>query len=436
MKKNNILNKRIVFISLLVLYFAFLLVWSMQQKLNDCPDENMRYQIPKFIFDHHRLPTLYDSSIYDERWGFSYAGNIQFPFLVGALFMRIAYSLGLSYNSLFWACRLVSILCGVVFAIFVAKLAKELFKNEIIQKIFIVLTVLWPQVCFEFTYVNSNSMNLAAIAGMMLVCIRGLKYGWTMKRVILLGIAEMIIVMSYLNGAAFVLAGGTIFICSYVFEKNKPRKIKEMFGKGAIVALMVAIGLLWNPIRNFYVYGTWDTSSITYKLGMKNAIEICKPDNVAAVCEKFRHSPRWYPGWFIESFNGAFGKFGWSKIAYPNAVYVVVVSVAILLIVVSIIYFVRKRKTIKVEEKIWYISMMVGTITIIGLSFYRSCFADVQPQGRYIVPFACAVTYFITIGIKTIVDRVNNRLYNVVFYVITILMALANLGAIYMIHNS
>lgn len=436
MTKNNALNKKIIFILLLVLYFIFLLVWSMQQKLNDCPDENMRYQIPKFIFDNHRLPTLYDSSIYDERWGFSYASNIQLPFLVGALFMRIAYFLGLSYNNLFWACRMVSILCGVVFAIFVVKLAKELFNNKILQKIFIVLTVLWPQVCFEFTYVNSNCMNIAAIAAMLYICARGLKYGWSIKRVILLGITDMVIVMSYLNGAAFVLAGGMIFVCSYVLEHDKPRKIKEMFGKGAIVALMVIAALLWNPIRNYFIYGTYDTSSIIYKLGMKNAIDICKPDNVAAVCEKFRHSPRWYPGWFVESFNGAFGKFGWSNISYPSIVYNVVINISIILILISAIYFVKNRKAIKINEQIWYAAMLVGSIVMVGLSFYRSCFSDVQPQGRYIVPFACAITYFITIGIKATVDKINKRFYNVTFYIITVFMILADIGAIYLIHKS
>ena len=51
----------------------YMFIWSVLKPFNYAPDEQMRYDLPLYIYNHGRLPLGDDPEIRNQIWGFSYA---------------------------------------------------------------------------------------------------------------------------------------------------------------------------------------------------------------------------------------------------------------------------------------------------------------------------------------------------------------------------
>ena len=167
-KLRNIANNRNLIIGLYILgILTLLLFWSANQPFNSCPDESMRYVMPKFIFTHWQLPNANDKSIIDIRYGFSYASQPQLPYIISAIFMKTFSLFSSSDFGIVMEARMTSIFSGVIYTYFVIKIGELLFKRKLIRYIFIALCTLWPEAMFIFTYVNCDGLALMSISIMI-----------------------------------------------------------------------------------------------------------------------------------------------------------------------------------------------------------------------------------------------------------------------------
>ena len=406
--KSIINNRKFQITVLLIGYFVLLFIWSLKQSFNNASDEEMRFQIPKFIFDHGRLPTLFDASIVYEKVGFSYAGQPNLPYIIGAIFMRIASLIGVSTNNLFYAARLVSIISGVIFFILVIKIAKVLFEKTTSKCLMVGLVMFWPQLMFVFTYVNCDSLALVGVATTVLACIKGVKTKWNIRECILLSVGISIIALSYINGLGIAIACVPVFILSFVKCNDDDHKYRTMILKGLLIVGIVALLTGWFYVRNYCLYHSLLGTNIMRETSLKYATDyqttIARQERATIFMTSFNGIGRW----IAITAMSFFGRFGNMNNQFHRAfeIFVLIVQMVILVFTVKGIV---KRKKKDSSRRIIEIGLFLGIIITIALSVIYS-FSDYQPQGRYLLPMIISYGYFLTLGINEIRKIKNNKL--------------------------
>ena len=115
-------------------FFAFILLvwlaWAWILPFNEGPDEYMRSRIVDYIVEYGKLPTGYQQEIMDYSWGFTYGFRPILPQMVEAVFVRVAMIWTKDAFSLIFAGRLVSVVCGMIFAGFVRAISKNHAANH------------------------------------------------------------------------------------------------------------------------------------------------------------------------------------------------------------------------------------------------------------------------------------------------------------------
>lgn len=429
--KNRINNEKIMYVCAVVGYFLLLLIWSLNQDFGSGPEEKMRYQIPQFIIDNNRLPTLFDSSIYDSYYGFSYAGQPCLPYLFGALFMKIARVIGIGEANLYMAARLTSILCGCVFLILTIKISKEIFNQKSFRVAFVTIIVLWKYTCYLFTYVNCDSMCLVGIAVIILYCIRGLKEEWTIGNCIGLAVGNSIVLLSYINGLSYSIVSVFVFIASYITMKDeKKRKYLEMLKKGIGITLIALLMSAWFYIRNIILYGSLFGSNIansTAKIyGSHEVAASVRSEYARKTMFTFKGLLEWIKGQII-SFGGQFtveDTFMSTLISYT------LMLISVLLIVVSVYKIIKNRRNMLPYQKIMVEAMALGGFVTIAVDFYYSAFVTyIAYYARYLLPMIISFGFFMLYGYFIEKDRNKSKIVRSMVSIVIILLVISDLVA-------
>ena len=184
-----------------IAFFAFILLvftaWAWILPFNEGPDEYMRSRIVDYIVEYGKLPTGYQQEIMDYSWGFTYGFRPILPQMAEAVLVRVAMIWTKDAFSLIFAGRLVSVVCGMVFAGYVRAISKKLFDRANMQWLFTLLTVCLPQACFLFTYLNCDSMALMASAMILWYMIKGMEERFPVKNCIWIAVSCSVCILSY-----------------------------------------------------------------------------------------------------------------------------------------------------------------------------------------------------------------------------------------------
>lgn len=397
--------------------FCVFFIWSLMLRFNDAPDELGRYSICQYILNHGRLPHGGDLEIRMDAWGFSYAFQPILPYIIGGLLMKItAFFTDNAYFYLISA-RFVSVVCGVIMAVFVRKIAKRIFTNIRWQWIFTFLVMLLPQCMFMFVYVNTDSMALMSCTIITYAWLCGLDTKWNYKSCIMLSIGIILCAMSYYNAYAFILCSMIIFVVYHVsYNKNNKKLIidwNNLLKKGLLIALLVFIGTGWWFIRSYVLYdGDFLGLRIRYEYAEKYATtEYLKPSQAKtyynAGLSVFRMLKE--TDYIFDLFLSFIGQFGNMSVVLHNWTYN---GYAIIIGCGAIGLFFKKCKAVihidyNLKNTFCYnICMIICIIIPIYLCTNSSYFRDYQPQGRYILPMIIPFMYYITIGLKNFFDMI------------------------------
>lgn len=398
-------------------------------RFDDAPDELGRYSICQYIFNHGHLPHGGDMEIRMEAWGFSYAFQPILSYIIGAGFMKLTSFF--TDNTYFYliSARFVSVICGVVNAIFVRKISKLIFMDKRYQWLFTLLVCLLPQAMFMFVYVNTDSMALMSCSIMAYAWIIGIRSGWNYKSCTVLSAGIIFCALSYYNAYGFILCSIIIFISSFIFKDkasygqshaNKYINVAgvsidlyEMVKKGLFITLLVYIGIGWWFIRSYYLYdGDFLGLRIRDEYAEKYATyEYLKPSNAKtyynagkSVFKMFQETD--YIPKLAKSFVGLFGNMSillTNRIYYGYAFVFSIGAIGLLIKEKSKPYYLQSKVLEDFSKKykiITDICMLICIIVPIYLCTYSSYITDYQPQGRYILPMVIPFMYFITIGIQ------------------------------------
>lgn len=401
-----------------VLVFGVLLLWSMMLRMNDGPDETGRYSICQYIFRHGSLPHGGDEEIRIPEWGFSYAFQPILPFIIGAGFMKITALFTANEYFYIVAARFVSVLCGLLMAVFVRKISKLIFEDKKCQWIFTLLVCLLPQGMFMCVYVNTDSMALLSSAVILYAWLRGMESGWSYKDCLILSVGIILCALSYYNAYGFILCSIFVFAASFIRkdEGNHRFRIewKELLKKGGLISGIVLIGIGWWFIRNYVIYDGDFLGLATRKAygELYAEYEWLKPSNARTYANAglsvFRMlKDTEYIPLVAKSFVGVFGRMDMmlSNRIYRGFSIIFLCGAGIFLPKVKHDCMLRYSDD---RKKVFGVNMVICIIIPILLCTYYSYAVDFEPQGRYILPMLIPFMFVITKGISKIFGIIKN----------------------------
>lgn len=359
------------------------------------PDEYMRYDIPKFIYEHGTLPHGGDPEIRNIYWGFSYAFTPIAGYIPGALLMRLVSLFSTSDYALLSAARFPSVLFSTGSVYFAYKIAKDILGNKW-SKLFILLFALWPEFIFISSYVNLDAMGMFSIMWILYAMLLAKKRKWTVKSCVFLGVGCGICIMSYYNYYTVFLVAIIYSVWELLSDKTIDDKKVFLISRIAIVLFVALIIGGWVFIRNYAIYdGDFLGLETSRIYGEKYAMEQFKPSN--------RYTPAsqgvgWFSfffqyAWIRHSAESFIATFGYMDIYLDDAFYITTYIIAAL----STAYLLSKntRRLLKQKSK-WNKCMILHIMIVLLLGISYSYFFDFQPQGRYILPMLPAMLLLFT----------------------------------------
>ena len=410
MTLNKEMRDRVLEVGFVLIFFTIAFTWAVLQPYNTAPDEAMRYLIPKFIYQHGRLPRGDDPAIRSNIWGISYGFLPYGAGIVSALFMKIISVFNNSARALLLAARMASVLWGVGTVILTIKTAKCLFQSASSRWLNIVLIGMLPQFVFLCTYVNNDSFAIFSTAVMLYAWVIGPKSQWDRRSRTILAIGVSACALSYYNAYGMILCS-IIYYCgtSGLFTKDQAKRKKEI-GKILYIIFLVALLAGWWFIRNLILY-KGDL------LGMQ-AEQVCAEMFAA---DKYKPSNRLtlqrqgmslitmslHTKWAADTYHSFVGVFGVMSIHMKEWVYdayFLLFAVSAIGTMLKIGGMLLKKKIFSHRELLFHSMMIFAIILPVILSIYYSYTSDYQPQGRYIMPMLLPFMYYIVIGFTYVVN--------------------------------
>jgi hypothetical protein len=394
-------------------FFCVLFLWSLMLRYNDAPDELGRYSICQYIFNHGKLPHGGDVEIRLEAWGFSYAFQPILPYIFGGIMMK--FTSLFTQNAYFYliAARFISVICGVIMAVYVRKISKRIFADIKWQWIFTLLVMLLPQNMFMFVYVNTDSMALMSAAIITYAWLLGNDTNWNLKSCITLSFGIILCAMSYYNAYAFIFFSGIIFTIYHIsYNRNTKKLVSEwnnLLKKAFLVSILVFIGTGWWFIRSYILYdGDFLGLHIRNIYAEKFASpEYLKPSHAITYYNagKSIFSMLKETDYLYDTYISFIGQFGNMSIVLHSWIYFCYTIIFILGFLGLILH---KRGNIalpgyNIKNLVTFNLCMAGCIFIPNfLSLYSSYSRDYQPQGRYLLPMLIPFMYFVSQGLKNL----------------------------------
>lgn len=387
------------FITLIFILFLYL-VTALFLKFNVSPDEELRYKIPLYIFQHGSLPVGTNKEVMLPYGNYSYA---YYPQLLGgiisAFFMKIVSIFSHSKVLLLFAARWTSVLFGIITSIFVSLTVEKLKHSWLLSWFAFVLVAFLPQLAYLSVYVNNDIIAIAGVSIILYALVSSTVDIWKVKYGILLAVGIDVCLLGYLNSIPFVIVGIIYSFILIVHQvKTKQLTFKTAFRITTISILIVLFITLPFFIRNYLLY-----QDFTGATAFTKAYNRWLAGGGKQTMFPYHHNivnMLYSSDWIITTFESSIGLFGYMNIKIKSGFYIFY-----LLFIYSGLQFLILSKLKKKEKKISIsfldvlnLLMLFAVIATIFLSAYRSVTTDFQAQGRYIMTILPIISVWICEG--------------------------------------
>ena len=425
------------------------IIMAMIQPAQAAPDEGMKMIIIDYMSETGELPRGDNPEILDDVWGTSYGFTPYIPYIIGASFEIIAKNFTQDAQVLYRIARIPSIVFYLFTVILIIKIADKLFENKKIKGVFIVLFTTFPSIVFTGSYINIDMFAIFTNCFIVYAWLEGLYpdkcvYSenvvveekknkkekkkslnkkqeqlsennkiWSTKACILLGISIGLCALSYYNAFGFILTSIIIFYATAI----KKLSGKLIFQKTLIIAGIALLLGGWFYVRNAILYdGDFLAFNISEEVSEKYAQENFKPSQKYLPAKEhlgiyeFFIVTRWLYTTLI-TFIAAYGQlFDLRAFVYTYGFYIFVAVIAVIGYFARFIKFKQIKEWKQDKNKLVLdICMILNMIIPFLLAIYYSYFSDYQPQGRYILPLALPMMYFVTLGLSTWTNMIKNK---------------------------
>ena len=437
-------EKLLLFIYLGIFFFVAASIAFSQAHVNtfptyvNPPDEHARYLVPRFIYTYNRIPSGFDEAVRIPMYGNSYAVFNVFPYIIMALFMKVAGLFGVGEAGLLIAARMACVCMGTFMAYFVYKIAGKVFERPEVKWLFSFAVMFWPQHLFLHTYVNTDSMAMMSSAIIIYAMLLIYEKGFSFKRSLLLAIGLTCCLLSYYNAYAFLLYA-VILCIAYFYQKNDKgvsglsdvkgsnSKVghyydyKDALKWAGIIIGLVLIGTGWWYIHNAVLYdgdlfGFRINDTLKHTYGAPEIVNyVSIKDSGKTIFQMLFDGDCLY--WYRISFIALFGSM---SIYARDYIYLAYMVFIVLGLVLYLIFIPWKNLKMTFRKVVFHICNIMAIVTPVCLSLYYSYTMDYQPQGRYFMPMLLPLMYYVVKGYeKGLVRIVKNEKYvRILTYVI------------------
>lgn len=427
-------NKDKIQIVFLICLFFYYVIWVVAQPYNTCPDEGMKWDICKYMFENNKIPKGDDPAIRNPMWGISYAFQPILTYMVSTIFMKIMSIFSSEQFALVVAARLVSTISVTLTIFFVIKISKKLF-NGIYKYLFIAFIAFQPITAFLASYINNDSTALLATAMIIYTWILGMESNWKVKHCIILGLEVGFCALTYYNAYSYILCSILICITSAIVNKMK---FKEIMQKGVIVAIIAFSIAGWWFIRNAVIYnGDFLGLETQVQIGDKYAQDEYKPST--RLTPQRKNESIMYmlvkDEWIKTTLKSFVGIFGYQTIMMSSKIYTtylfiwIIGGIGVLLKSKEMFKYDSKEKNKYLLNYIFIASIIIPIL----LSIYYSYASDFQPQGRYIMIISIPFTYFLVNGIQEILEKTikSSKIRNLIVILLILLIVAISARALF-----
>lgn len=399
-------------ILLLVLFLIYLNL-ALYMSIEVAPDEDMRNDIPFWIYEHNTLPVGDEPELINEIWGFSYGFAPYLPSIIAYFFMNFFAIFNSSESSLLLATRLVSVLAGLGSVIFCFKIGPYVFKHKYSSYLLAVIVGFLPQVVFLAGYLNNDIFSLFTCLAIFYFLISGRAKHWPLKSCIGLSVAISACMLTYYFAYGWILVCIPFCIISCLQDETIKNKAGFIAKRALLIAFFVLFLAGWYFIRNAIIY---DGDFLGFK-----ASGACADAYAAAghtLYQDIALSPQmsgvslgymlFDMGWISLTIRSFIGLFGYMNIPMSVSSYVVYGCIFLFGLISAFMYFIKKHKDI-----ILNVCLIFTIILPICFSIYQSYTSGFQAQGRYIISALPAIAVWVVFGYEQISVFLAERLGNI-----------------------
>ncbi len=383
--KNKLLPSEFI---LVILVFCICLSGALLLPVDQCPDENGRLMLSRWIIEKGTLPTGKELEVMIPGWGFSYALRPYISSIIGAIAYKLISPVCMSESILLASMRICSVVSIAVCSLYCILLGHKLFSRRMSALVFAGFICCTPQVLFLGMYQNNDSLSLCAVSIVLYYLAQGHEQGWSFKSCIGIGIGYSLALLSYYSIWGWLLIGFAYCLFSVYRDKSIKNKTSFILVRGGVVIFVCIALASWFFIRNAY-YNQGDFLGITTEAVSREEManrgyELFEywsfRDEGISALEFLRFNKF---GWITVTAKSFVGVFGYLAYFLPSVQYWLYLGLTGLGIVLFFISLNVRRPSTIVRDLL-VISFLSSLITF-GLHFWQSYARDYQAQGRYVI---------------------------------------------------
>ena len=381
-------------LGLLCLYLGYAAIL----KVDQCPDEYMRYTLAYYLYGHSALPIGDEPEIVSPIWGFSYAYTPYLPCIIAGVLMRFFALISASPAVLIFAARIPSAVSGALCAFAVGKTADLVWGDRRTSLLAALIVGLLPQYVFLSSYLNEDAMATCEVALGLWAWARAWRAGGFTPRICVhLGAAIGLVALTYYNAYGIILASILFF---FAFERTSGVAWREVWMRVALV-FAVAFGLAgWFFVRNIIIRrGDIFAMRSLYALGEERApyeYQLPHRPTPLNLHQGLRQTfgslgPTSWAGMTLSSFLCYVGYMEFRLDAWVQNIYLALFGIGLL---ATLVIWGKKYSEEGSEEGFPHgersplylkIALAIVVVTPIILSMRYSYAIDFSPQGRYLM---------------------------------------------------
>jgi 4-amino-4-deoxy-L-arabinose transferase-like glycosyltransferase len=402
--------------------FAFLntLLWALTILPNRSPDEASHFDVVRFEATHHRIPevgvdepaaTVYRDAAGHLHPDHSFAAQPGLAYIVDAGLVAISGATGVAAYR--WA-RIPGMLCAGAMPLIVFWAARSMTGRRDVALFAAMLTVVWPQLTFVFSYVNNDGLTVLLSAAAIGSWYWGLQNGWRWRDVVLAAALTGLLLINKQNG--FFVAVGTPL--ALLLTMRPPGKMARLALASVII---VALSAWWYAIAAArygtdlfasqrsaaalaLLHGEWPSARL-YHIGFFEML--------------FMGVPPFGASWVSGTARSAFATFGAMSLPLQGSCY----QIALLFVMAGFVGMLRVAGTPGRFDRRTILHLLIAGafVSMVFAAAWRSWSFAFQAQGRHLFPILMPFLVMLALGLLSLFDEPRARRLVVLGVALTLL---------------
>lgn len=395
---------------IVAVYCALGLTYAVQTPRWETPDEPAHYNYVVDIAEKHRLPVLqmgdYPQEYLEEIKAAKFPPHMSIEairyeshqpplyYILAAVVYNAARSV--DAEGQFLALRVLSVFLGSLLLLLCYAIVKEIFPDEeflALTTTAMVATV--PMHIAMSAAVNNDTLAEVILAGIILLCLRHLKSGLSMRQVALLGFLMALALLTK-TGIYIPAAVSVVFALAVRARAEGGQSILQ---QAAVIAGLAMLSAWWF-LRNVLTYGDLDL----FGWQRHDSVVIGQPTTAQWVSQQgLMQTMR---DFFIVSFRSFWAQFGWMGILIDSRLYAFLGLVSIMIGVGFILFLLRaiRDRQLLARFQRWALLLLLLVFVLVAAGHMLYNLKFVQHQGRYLFPALVPIALAFALGLREWAD--------------------------------